>query len=443
MKIGEFAKVAGMPISVLRHYDKEGLLCPDYVDHFSGYCYYSADQIGQVRNIELLKSVGLSLKDIKDILNNAGDHAFIKGILEHRESEYKDMLAAIAEVKRMMFEKEEKNAKAEQETLSVVEENAFGEMIIKGISLPMPLDPKAFQAACRSLDEEIPKRNFQRISGFLTYGGMDQNEIQVAAKVVKLRDEMGELHEDINLVFEDDEQVIGKWKVVGEYAVKEDFYSEQVERRESDMGNKDREIYFLPGGEDYWIYSWTKGYLKLDGGDQSCLCRYQIEDDQGSRYMFVENKSYEYLRGGMPTVLVLEQLDKNRYTRREIAREDNTDIPFVNDERVLGDWKAFDFIRNKEEFSPDVNHIPQERLFFKHMHFGEEGFLSSVYMDEITSGKEFQSWTKGYVLRHYNHTACAYEIVTIDDTDYMIIEWKSGDYRWGGYDTDYYILIRE
>lgn len=443
MKIGEFAKMTGMPISVLRHYDKEGLLCPDYVDHFSGYRYYSADQIGQVQKIELLKSSGLSLKEIRDILKNDGDNEFIKRILEHRESKYRNMLAAIAEVKCMMFEKEEKNTKVEQETLSVVEENAFGEMFIKGMSLPIPLNPKALQDAWRSLDEEIQRRNFQRISGFMTYGGKDKNEIQVVAEVVKLKDEMGELHEDINLVFEDDEQVIGKWKVVGEYAVKEDFYSEQGERRESDMGNKDREIYFLPGGEDYWIYSWTKGYLKLDGGDQSCLCRYQIEDDQGSRYMFVENKSYEYLRGGMPTVLVLEQVDKNRYTKREIAREDNTDMPFVNDERVLGDWKAFDYIRNREEFDPEVNHLPQERLFFKHMHFGEEGFLSSVYMDDITLGKEIQSWTKGYVLKHYNHTACAYEIVTVDDMDYMIIEWKSGDYRWGGYDTDYYVFMRD
>lgn len=230
---------------------------------------------------------------------------------------------------------------------------------------------------------------------------------------------------------------------MGEYAVKEDFYSDAGERRESVQGNKDREIYFLPGGESYWIYSWTKGYLKLNGGDQSCLCRYQIEDDQDSRYMFVENKSYEYLRGGVPTVLVLEQIDQKRYNRREIAREDDMDIPFVNDERVLGDWKAVDFIRNKDEFAPDVNHIPEERLFFKHMHFGEDGFFTSVYMDETTSGKEIQSWTKGYVLKHYNHTACAYEIVTVNDTDYMIIEWKSGDYRWGGYDTDYYVFIRD
>ncbi len=442
MRIGEFAKMTGMPISVLRHYDKEGLLCPDYVDHFSGYRYYSSDQIRQAHQIELLKSGGLSLKEIRDILKNADDNEFIKGILEHRESEYRDMLAAIAEVKRMMCEKEEKNAKAEGEKLSVVEKNELGGMIIKGVSLPTPLNPKAFKAACCSLDEEIQRRNFQRISGFLTYGAMEKNEIQVAAEVVKLRDEMGELHEDLNLLFEDDEQVIGKWKIVGEYAVKEDFFANVVEQKEPLYETRDWYIYFLPGGEDYWIYSWTKGYLKCDSGDQTCLCRYQIEDDQGRRYMFVENKSYEYLRGGLPTVLVLEQVDNKRYTKRGIAREDDTDLPFVNDERVLGDWKAFDFIRSKEEFTPEGNHLPQDRLLYKHMHFGEEGLFTSVYMDETISGREVQSWTKGYVLKHYNHTACAYEIVTVDDTDYMIIEWKSGDYRWGGFDTDYYVFVK-
>lgn len=314
---------------------------------------------------------------------------------------------------------------------------------MKGMSLPVPLNAKDFQAACRSLDEEIQKKNFQRISGFLTYGDTDKDEIRVAAKVVKLRSEIGELHEDTNLLFQEDERVIGKWKVVGEYAVKEDFYSEAGERRDSSYGNRDREIYFLPGGENYWIYGWTKGYLKLNGGGESCLCRYEIEDYEGGRYMFVENKSYEYLRGGMPTVLVLEQVDNKRYTGREIAREDDTDIPFVNDERVLGDWKAFDFIRNKEEFSTEVKHLPQGRMLYKHMHFGEGGLFTSVYQEKTISGREVQSWTKGYVLKHYNHTACAYEIRTVDNTDYMIIEWKSGDYRWGGYDTNYYVFVRE
>ena len=44
MQIGEFAKICDTRISVLRHYDKEGLLVPDYVDHFTGYRYYSEEQ---------------------------------------------------------------------------------------------------------------------------------------------------------------------------------------------------------------------------------------------------------------------------------------------------------------------------------------------------------------------------------------------------------------
>lgn len=446
MRIGEFARLTGMPISVLRHYDKEGLLCPSHVDYFTGYRDYSADQLGQARKIELLKSGGLSLKEIRDILEHTGDGKFIRGILNRRESEYQNMLAAISEVRKML-EREERGLAPGEESPAVLEKDAHGDMILKGAYVSLPIaDRKDFdnlQAACRSLEEEIRRRSLQRISGFITYGEESGKEIQVAAEVLELHEEMKELHEDIDIPFEDDEQVIGKWKVLGEYAVWEDFYADTGERREPFMGNREGEVFFLPGGEPYWIFSWTKGYLKLNGGDQSCLCRYELKEDDGHRYMFVENKGEEFRRGGMPTVLALEQMDHKKYTVREIAREDNTDMPFVEDERVLGDWKAFDFIRSWEKFDPAVNHLPQDRLMYKHMHFGEGGVFTSVYMDETISGGEKQSWTKGYVLKYYNHTACAYEIVSAEGKDYMIIEWKSGDYRWGGYDTDYYVFVRE
>lgn len=446
MRIGEFARLTGMPISVLRHYDKEGLLCPSHVDYFSGYRDYTADQLGQVRKIELLKSGGLSLKEIRAILERTGDSKFIKGILDRRESEYQSMLAAISEVKRM-FEKEEKRLATGEESRAVLERDAHGDLILKGARLRLPLadgkDAGAFRAACSRLDEEVRRRNLQRISGFLTYGEESGKEIQVAAKVLELQEEVKELHEDTNLPFEEDEQVVGKWKLLGEYAVRDDFYAETGERREAFMGNRDGEIFFLPGGETYWIFSWTKGFLKLDGGDQSCLCHYELEDRDGHSYMLVENKGDEYRRGGMPTVFVLEQVDHKKYTVREIAREDNTDLPYVEDPQVLGGWKAFDFIRSREEFDPAVNHLPQDRLMYEHVHFGEGGAFTSVYMGETISGREKQSWTKGYVLRFYNHTACAYEIVTVGGRDYMIMEWKSGDYRWGGCDTDYYVFVRE
>ena len=37
MKIGEFAKACRTRVSVLRHYEKRGLLLPDHVDRFTGY----------------------------------------------------------------------------------------------------------------------------------------------------------------------------------------------------------------------------------------------------------------------------------------------------------------------------------------------------------------------------------------------------------------------
>ncbi len=44
MQIGKFAALCGTKISVLRHYDREGLLVPEYIDKFTGYRYYSAEQ---------------------------------------------------------------------------------------------------------------------------------------------------------------------------------------------------------------------------------------------------------------------------------------------------------------------------------------------------------------------------------------------------------------
>ena len=53
-----------------------------------------------------------------------------------------------------------------------------------------------------------------------------------------------------------------------------------------------------------------------------------------------------------------------------------------------------------------------------------------------------QTWTKGYVLRKWNHTACAHEIRTIGGRDYLFMEWKSGDYLYGGAEPGYYVFAR-
>ncbi len=66
--IGETSKLTKISIQTLRHYDKEGLLKPIYVDEETKYRYYSIDQFLQIDFIKRCKSLGFSLEKIKEIL---------------------------------------------------------------------------------------------------------------------------------------------------------------------------------------------------------------------------------------------------------------------------------------------------------------------------------------------------------------------------------------
>lgn len=247
------------------------------------------------------------------------------------------------------------------------------------------------------------------------------------------------LHENVHLSFENDEKIIGKWEILGEYNNRTEYELDN-KLSASGIGNKNREIYFLPNGEWYWCYSWTKGKLLIDNGESSYVNEYSLEKKLDGLYMFVKLKSYDYLQSGITTLLVLRQIDRKHYIASELARKDNINSPFVNDETVVGKWKAVGFVECKEDFSPKAESCFEP--YFKEIEFSANGECISVYRDEIISSRDMQEWTNGYVLRKWNSTACAYEIKAIDDKEYLFIEWKSGDYRWGGFDTDYYVFER-
>ncbi|MBC2851225.1 MerR family transcriptional regulator [Cetobacterium sp. 8H] len=87
--IGETSKLTKVSIQALRHYDKEGLLKPVFVDEDTKYRYYSIDQFLQIDFIKRCKSLGFSLEKIKQILyegNNLEDIlksiSFQKDIIE-------------------------------------------------------------------------------------------------------------------------------------------------------------------------------------------------------------------------------------------------------------------------------------------------------------------------------------------------------------------------
>ena len=423
MKIGEFAKVCNTKISVLRHYDKQNLLRPDYIDKFTGYRYYSQEQIAVFFRITALKEAGFSLTEIGELLSQLQDDTDILELFEKKRTLLLETLSNLDKARNLII------GGSKMMKVNIYEKN--GSMWAK-----YPFNEDDINEARETFDNAITAQDYQRISGI----SRDSSESYLECQVIKLSNDIEKMAENIDLPFVNDESIIGKWQVVGEYTVKEEFY-EQIPCKQNWYYKYPQIIYFLPKGERYWCYGWTKGKLLIQTGDGSSVNEYEIVEHNGEHFMFIFWKSYEYRRGGKPDILVFKQLDNKKYTPEELAKKDNIDMPFVNDPQVIGKWKVFDFILTKDEFSPTGSGEPP--IFFKKIEFLEGGSCISIYGDNKITGDDMQVWTKGFVLRKWNQCACAYEIRTVNGTDYLIMEWKSGDYRFGGFPTDYYVFVRE
>lgn len=88
-RIGEFAKLSGTTVKRLRFYDEIALLRPAEVDSSSGYRYYSAEQLDQLSLIQRLKTLGVSLADIRGLLrrNPGADGKILHALLADRRRE--------------------------------------------------------------------------------------------------------------------------------------------------------------------------------------------------------------------------------------------------------------------------------------------------------------------------------------------------------------------
>ena len=68
--VGEISKLTNVPIQTLRYYDKMGLLKPAYTNKQNNYRYYSLNQFIKIDLLKQCKLIGLSLKEIEELLKN-------------------------------------------------------------------------------------------------------------------------------------------------------------------------------------------------------------------------------------------------------------------------------------------------------------------------------------------------------------------------------------
>ncbi len=93
-KIGEFSQMGQVSVRMLRHYDKLDLLKPNIVDKFTGYRYYTLEQLPRLNRILALKDLGLSLEEIHSLLISGDDLPLeqLEGMLRMKRAQLETQL---------------------------------------------------------------------------------------------------------------------------------------------------------------------------------------------------------------------------------------------------------------------------------------------------------------------------------------------------------------
>ncbi len=87
LKIGEFSRISQVTVKALHHYEDLGLLHPAHIDPFTGYRYYTVEQLPRIHRIMALKELGLSLEQIGLMLDEDVSTEQIRGMLRLKQAE--------------------------------------------------------------------------------------------------------------------------------------------------------------------------------------------------------------------------------------------------------------------------------------------------------------------------------------------------------------------
>ena len=73
-RIGKVADMFNVSLGTLRHYERCGLLEPEYIDPRTGYRYYGAKQFEVLNTIRYLRVLDMPLTQIAEFLHNRDVH---------------------------------------------------------------------------------------------------------------------------------------------------------------------------------------------------------------------------------------------------------------------------------------------------------------------------------------------------------------------------------
>ncbi|MFH2116306.1 MAG: MerR family transcriptional regulator [Spirochaetota bacterium] len=98
LTIGEFSAASRLTVKALRMYHDEGILVPEKIDPASGYRYYGDSSWHRAKTVILLRELGFSHSELKEILQDCRDDNELQGYLVKRLNAVKQELGRIRKV---------------------------------------------------------------------------------------------------------------------------------------------------------------------------------------------------------------------------------------------------------------------------------------------------------------------------------------------------------
>lgn len=96
--IGEMSKISQVSMRMLRYYDKNNVFKPKIVDEWTGYRYYTAEQLDDLYKIIQLRDLGFSVNEIAELIPLQDKEEYVKR-LKDRQAE---IMAEIEQSQHML-----------------------------------------------------------------------------------------------------------------------------------------------------------------------------------------------------------------------------------------------------------------------------------------------------------------------------------------------------
>ncbi len=192
LPIGRFSTLCKLSIKTLRYYDEIELLKPAFVDDETGYRYYSLSQYNNAEQIRLLRSLDVSLADIRNILEEEKKDK-VKSLINFHRQKIVNKMNRYDEILNYL------------DKLSVTDEGDIMSYRIEMKKInPHPVLTMRFNTTEKDFSNNIEK-TYGKIFGFLKQKRLFVN-IKNAISIYHI-DEFDENNIDVEVGFEIDQQI--------------------------------------------------------------------------------------------------------------------------------------------------------------------------------------------------------------------------------------------